>query len=161
MLLFLMSVSFAEWLLQLCWAPWYFCHGVPLRAVVATHDHDATLAANQAQNIFLRNFELRRLHGNTFAVRQGKFGIVRNIWFHGCASCAPDHGQTRVAIFIDFHVLLLSALVGMVWSGHWWGAIGGAALAWLMARYFADRALLESIAERVRIHARTHASATP
>jgi hypothetical protein len=145
-------VSISEWILQALWAKFYFRHGCFLHVKIANFRPVLPDEMNVEQNKLLQNFEIKRMSNTLFAIRQGKFWISRNIFFHGCAMIDAQNRQIKVSIFLNLNCILFFMWLGLQISGHqWWGAICMVVLAWAMARYYVDDVLMKSIAARAQI----------
>lgn len=147
---FAIALGLIEKLLQLLWVRQYFSGGILLRNRTQSLTSVPTTDLVLNNNIFLRSFELKRVRSDEFAVRQGKFGISRNMFFHGYVRIDRENDQINVKAFIDLSALLLSmACGGWLLDNQWLGVLAGAAFAWVAARYFVDEKLLISIAGQI------------
>lgn len=97
----------------------------------------------------LRDFDLKKVNTDEFLMRQGKFGISRNIFFHGFVKIDRNSGQVRVKAFLDLNMIFFSmAYSSWLIENTWLGVAFGGTIAWTAARYLVDEKLLISVVER-------------
>lgn len=146
---FLIVCAAVEFFLQLFWVKSYFFNGIYLNGKEIDIALVSLVPRAKVPSYLLRNFDLKKISDDELLMRQGKFGISRNIFFHGFVRIDRNNDLVKVRAYLDLNVIIFSMACGS-WlvENEWLGIASGGAIAWIAARYFVDQKLLMSVAER-------------